>query len=200
MSSKTHGTNQDGTGHLPARSVSAQTPHGLFTLRPVDHATDIDLLHSWMNDPDVARFWELDGPRERLVAHLEEQAAGRHSRPYLGLLGGDPMSYWELYWAQQDRLAGYYPARPGDAGLHLLLGPRRFRGVGLGRHLIRAVSGWQLAHPRTQRVVAEPDVLNAASLRAFERAGFRHADEIVLPEKTAVLMTREPEPATGAAP
>jgi acetyl CoA:N6-hydroxylysine acetyl transferase len=174
----------------------AETPHGAFALRPLDPDADLGLLHTWMNDPAVARFWELDGPVDRLVAHLDQQTAGTHSRPYLGLLDGVPMSYWELYQAQQDRLAGYYPARPGDAGLHLLLGLERERGLGLGRHLIRAVSDWQLAHPRTTRVVAEPDVLNAASLRAFERAGFARTHELALPEKTAALMIRDPDPTT----
>ncbi|MGH3318502.1 MAG: GNAT family N-acetyltransferase [Nocardioidaceae bacterium] len=175
--------------HVP---LAAETPAGVFTLRPLDAVADVDMLHGWMNDPAVARFWELDGPIRRLVAHLEEQFAGTHSRPYLGLVDGEPMSYWELYRAQDDRLAAYYEARPGDSGLHLLLGPARFRGIGLGRHLIETVSRWQLDAPDTSRVVAEPDVRNTASMRAFEQAGFRRTHEIDLPEKRAALMVRDP--------
>ncbi|MQA17441.1 MAG: GNAT family N-acetyltransferase [Pseudonocardiaceae bacterium] len=179
--------------HLPADLRAVDTAWGAFTLRPVAADADLGLLHDWMNDPAVARFWELDGPVHRLASHLDQQSACGHSRPYLGLLDGVPMSYWELYWAARDRLAGYYPARPTDAGLHLLLGPARFRGVGLGRHLIRAVSDWQLANPDAGRVVAEPDVRNVPSLRAFERAGFRRTRDINLPEKTAAVMIREPD-------
>jgi acetyl CoA:N6-hydroxylysine acetyl transferase len=178
--------------HLPPLRTAAVTPRGAFTLRPLRSRTgDVSLLHGWMNDPAVARFWELAGPPERLDAHLDLLCAGGHSRPYLGLLHGEPMSYWELYWAARDRLAGYYAARPGDAGLHLLLGPARYRGSGLGRHLIRAVSDWQLAHAGVRRVVAEPDIGNTASLRAFEQAGFRRTDDLALPEKTAALMVRD---------
>lgn len=190
MSPQAHDAHPPPTDALGA----ARTPGGEFSLRPLDPVADLDLLHAWMNDPAVARFWELAGPRERLVAHLDELFAGTHSRPYVGALDGVPMSYWELYRAEGDRLAEHYPARPTDAGMHLLLGPARFRGVGLGRHLIRAVSDRQLADAGTDRVVAEPDVRNTASLRAFERAGFRRAQQLSLPEKTAALMIREPDP------
>jgi acetyl CoA:N6-hydroxylysine acetyl transferase len=181
------------TPRLRRVPLAAATPAGEFTLRPLDPVADVEMLHGWMNDPAVARFWELDGPVRRLVAHLDEQFAGAHSRPYLGLVDGDPMSYWELYRAYDDRLGAYYDARPADAGLHLLLGPARFRGIGLGRHLIEAVSRWQLDAPETSRVVAEPDVRNTASLRAFEQAGFRRTHDIDLPEKRAALMVRDAE-------
>lgn len=179
------------------RLAGVVTPGGRFTLRPFDRARDLERLHAWMNDPAVARFWALDGPLARLAAHLEQQAAATHSEPYVGLLDDVPMSYWEIYRAQYDRLAGYYPAQPGDAGIHLLLGPASFRGLGLGSHLIRAVADRLLVQPDTDRVVAEPDVGNGASLRAFERAGFRRTRDITMPEKTAGLMVRDRAPTTS---
>ncbi len=174
-----------------------ETPGGVFTLRPLDLEGDLALLHAWMNDPAVDRFWQLAGPRGRLVAHLDQLFAGSHSRPHVGLLDGTAMSYWELYRAADDPLAGHYDARPGDGGLHLLLGPVRFRGRGLGAPLIRAVSDWQLQQPHTDRVVAEPDVRNAASIHAFEQAGFRRTADLDLPDKTAALMIRDATPIPG---
>jgi acetyl CoA:N6-hydroxylysine acetyl transferase len=188
------------TARVRPGPLRAETPAGSFVLRPLDPVAEVEMVHRWMNDPVVARFWELDGPLRRLVAHLDQQFAGTHSRPYLGLLDGVPMSYWELYRAEEDRLAGYYPARPGDAGVHLLLGPPQYRGMGLGWQLIRQVSQWQLDASDARRVVAEPDVRNAASVRAFERAGFRRTCDIDLPEKRAALMVRDPEPSTPAEP
>ena len=60
------------------------------------------------------------------------------------------------------------------------------------------MSRWQLDAPDTSRVVAEPDVRNTASLRAFERAGFRRTHDIELPEKRAALMVRDPETTTAS--
>ena len=102
-----------------------------------------------MNDPEVAEFWDLAGPRENLDRHIAAQLDSAHTTPYIGRLDGEPMSYWEVYRADLDPLAAHYPARAHDAGLHLLIGPGSFRGRGLGGTLIRAVTEWALArHPR----------------------------------------------------
>lgn len=167
------------------------TAGGEFVLRPFE-PSDLDLLVRWMNDPDVDRFWELAGPPERTAAHLAEQAAAGHSRPYVGLLDGVPMSYWELYRADLDPLASYYEAREHDGGIHLLLGPDAYRGRGLAAPLLRQTSDRMFAEDdRTSRIVAEPDVRNQRSVRAFASAGFRNTGEIDLPDKRAVLMVRE---------
>ena len=164
-------------------------PLGTFSLHPLDPDRHTDLLHRWMNDPEVARFWGMGWPPERIARYLCRQLDSAHSVPYLGALDCEPMSYWELYRAEQDRLAEQYPARRGDAGVHLLLGPAGYRGRGLGATLLRAVSDWQL-RTDAERVVAEPDVRNTRSVRAFQRAGFRQAGEIDLPDKRAVLLIR----------
>lgn len=167
---------------------------GVFALRELDLARDLDLVHSWMNDPEVARFWEMPWSRDRMADYLRHAQAAGHSTPYLGELDGVAMSYWECYRADLDPLAEHYPAREHDAGVHLLLGPATYRGRGLGAGLLRAVAGWQLeADPRACRVVAEPDVRNERSVRVFQRAGFRRVADLELPDKRAALMVRDRE-------
>ncbi|WP_374985097.1 GNAT family N-acetyltransferase [Streptomyces fradiae] len=173
--------------------VSEAVPDvGAFTLRAVDPAADAELVHGWMNDPEVAAFWELAQPAERIGAYLREQVGSAHSTPYVGCADGVPMSYWEVYRADLDPLRHHYPARPRDVGVHLLLGPSDYRGRGLGAVLLREVAQWLLrSDAYAQRVVAEPDVRNERSVRAFERAGFRLLRQIELPGKRAAFMVRE---------
>lgn len=163
-----------------------------FLLRRLDLARDLGCVHRWMNDPEVAEYWELAGPLDEIATYLSVQAASAHSRPYVGYLDGAPMSYWELYRADQDALARFYPARPHDAGVHLLIGPAEYRGKGLAAGLLRAACDRIYDEDALcTRVVAEPDARNARSVRAFQRAGFTLAQEVVLPGKVAALMIHE---------
>ncbi|CAM2928952.1 N-acetyltransferase [Mycobacterium intermedium] len=178
-------------GHRQA-TLHHDTFGGTFSLRRMDLSRDLDQLHSWMNDPEVARFWKKAWPRAQVASYLRLQNDLAHSVPHLGELDGVAMSYWELYRADLDPLAEFYAARGHDAGIHVLLGPAEYRGRGLASSLLRIVSDWQLeADPLAERVVAEPDVSNARSIRAFERAGFRRTTELDLPDKRAVLMVRD---------
>ncbi|WP_229900239.1 GNAT family N-acetyltransferase [Streptomyces capoamus] len=182
-------------GHLGRLAAwgPVTTPAGSFQLVPVRIDQDLSLVHRWMNDPAVAEFWELCGPRNRTQAHLRAQLHGDgRSVPCLGVLDGSPMSYWEIYRADMDPLAACYPARPHDTGIHLLIGDAADRGRGLGSALLRAVADLILdRYPACARVVSEPDVRNIPSVSAFLRAGFRHAAEVDLPGKRAALMIRD---------
>jgi acetyl CoA:N6-hydroxylysine acetyl transferase len=188
----------DEAGTNVARPEVTGLVTGTFALRRVDPEADLDILHGWMNDLEVAEFWHLAGSRSEIADYLQGQVDSTHSTPYVGVLDGDPVSYWELYRADLDRLSAHYDARPHDLGLHLLLGPVSARGRGLGAQLIRAVTRALLdADPEATRVVAEPDVRNTRSVRAFERAGYRRVADLALPEKVAALVVREREPRTS---
>ncbi|MEU1788822.1 GNAT family N-acetyltransferase [Streptomyces sparsogenes] len=166
---------------------------GAFQLVPVHLERDVELITRWMNDPAVSAFWELSGPGETTARHLRAQLDGDgRSVPCLGVLDGVPMSYWEVYRADLDPLARYYPARPHDTGLHLLIGRVRDRGRGIGTALLRAVADLVLdRRPSCGRVVAEPDLRNTPCVAAFLGAGFRLSAEVRLPDKHAALMIRD---------
>jgi RimJ/RimL family protein N-acetyltransferase len=165
------------------------TPAGRFTLSPVKPERELPLIQQWMNDPEVARYWELDGPPERTAEHVRAQLDSAHSRPLLARLSGRPIGYWELYQAAQDPLAAHYPAEPADLGVHLLIGEPDCRGIGLGGLLLRVLAD-AAQRQRPRRLVAEPDEGNLASVRAFAAAGFEPAGTLELPGKRATLMLR----------
>ncbi|MEU4209080.1 GNAT family N-acetyltransferase [Streptomyces sp. NPDC026206] len=169
------------------------TDAGPFQLVPVRIERDLGLVTQWMNDPAVEAFWGLAGPDTATAGHLRAQLDGDgRSVPCLGVLGGVPMSYWELYRADLDPIARHYPARPHDTGIHFLIGRTADRGHGLGTLLLRTVADLVLdRRPPCGRVVGEPDLRNVPSAAAFLGAGFRMTGEVELPDKRAALMIRD---------
>jgi RimJ/RimL family protein N-acetyltransferase len=172
---------------------AVETPVGLFRLVPVSIERDLPLVTRWMNDPAVAEFWELAGDARVTEKHLRGQTDGDgRSVPCLGVLNGTPMSYWEIYRADLDPIARFYPARPHDTGVHLLIGDVADRASGMGSALLRTVCDLVLDHcPGCSRVIAEPDLRNIPSVAAFLSAGFRLSAEPQLPGKRAALMIRD---------
>ncbi|TWD83791.1 RimJ/RimL family protein N-acetyltransferase [Kribbella amoyensis] len=161
-----------------------------FDLRPAV-AEDATRIADWMAQPHIRKWWQQDWSVERWAQVLDEQAAGEHSTPCMVALDTEDLGYVELYRVRHDRLAEYYASDEHDWGVHVAIGDTVRTGQGLGRRLLRSVADALLrADPRCDRVVAEPDAANVASVRAFAAAGFVTQGELRLPEKTALLMVR----------
>ena len=160
-----------------------------WSIRPAHAAEDLERVRLWMQAPHVAAFWNQAWTVERWRAELERQLGGVHSLPCMLDFEGVPLAYLEVYRVVRDRLAGHYPERPHDLGVHVAIGDLGRTGRGLGRALLREVAeGLLAADPLCTRVVAEPDSRNAPSLRAFTAAGFRTVGPITLPDKNATLL------------
>lgn len=177
---------------IPEIAIAAQTPRGVFGLRTVSLDKHLDLVHRWMHAEHVVPYWQQAWPREKVESYLRDQLDGAVSRPCLGSLAGVPVSYWEVYRPAGDPLGTAYHVDPHDLGIHVLIGERGLTGHGLGSMLLAAVAGELLRlDPACRRIVAEPDVRNTSSIKAFIRAGFRRETDIELPHKTAALMVYE---------
>ena len=152
---------------------------------------DAAIIAYWMAQPHIQRWWQQEWSGDRWAEELSRQIAGEHSIPCVAAVDSEDFGYVELYRVRHDRLAEYYPSDEHDWGVHVAIGDLTRIGRGLGRGLLRALANALLrADPACQRVVAEPDVDNTPSVRAFTAAGFVTQGELQLPEKTALLMVR----------
>lgn len=151
-------------------------------------AEDLDLVHTWMNAPHVAAFWEQDWSRERWQDALAEQWAGTYSRPIVVELDGTPFAYVELYRAARDVIARHYPARPHDIGYHVAIGDKSRTRRGLGGALflatIRAVFA---AEEECTRIMSDPGAAHVGARRMDERIGLTFLGEYDLPHKRMAL-------------
>ncbi|MGC4770082.1 GNAT family N-acetyltransferase [Micromonospora sp. DT44] len=160
---------------------------GVVTIRPVRPDDDADLLHGWVTT-DRARFWGMrEASRERvreIYAYLDSLDT-HHA--YLVHRDGVPAALAQTYEPGADPVGECYEVRPGDVGVHLLVGPAVTVERGFTGALFGAILAFVLADPGRLRVVMEPDVRNDRMHRRLLRSGFRPGPEIELPEKNAQL-------------
>jgi len=175
-----------------------------FSLRVLTRG-DLERLHRWMNEPRIARVWDLAGGLDRTAAYIDRVNQDAHTLPLIGCFDGEPFGYFEVYWVKEDRIAPFYAVDDYDRGVHVLSGEAAHRGP-------QRVAAWldSLVHyaflddPRTRNVVAEPRADNAKMIGYFLRCGFHAQKTFELPHKSAAMMVlpREVffEPRCRAAP
>ncbi|EOU4539090.1 N(6)-hydroxylysine O-acetyltransferase IucB, partial [Escherichia coli] len=76
----------------------------MLSFRIADPVSDAERFTRWMNDPRVEYFWEQSGSLEVQTAYLERQLTGKHAFPLIGCFDDRPFSYFEIYWAAEDRI------------------------------------------------------------------------------------------------
>ncbi|WP_435106249.1 GNAT family N-acetyltransferase [Arhodomonas sp. AD133] len=165
-----------------------------FSFRSVDVDRDLDLIHDWMNDPVVARFFQEDGSLDEHRRYLERTEKDPHIYSMIASLGDRPFGYFEVYWAKENRVAPYYDAHDYDRGWHVLIGDSEMRGKAYATAWLTSISHYLfLDEPRTQRIVGEPDVGHTQQIRNLDRSGYAKIKAFDFPHKRAmlVMMLRE---------
>jgi len=146
---------------------------------------DLPLVHEWHQRPHVVRWWTARTTFEETEAHYLPTIDGAEpTQHYLALLDGEPLGMVQTYLVSDyPDYAALIEEGEGTAGLDLFIGEEAQTGRGLGTEMIsRFVEEVVFARPETIACTADPDVTNTASLRAFEKAGFRKVRELVDPE------------------
>ncbi|WP_436738343.1 GNAT family N-acetyltransferase [Streptomyces sp. BBFR102] len=173
---------------------------GEVRLVPVDPDADLDLLYAWVTE-ERARFWGMNGLTREQVHETYTFLDGLTTHhAFLAVLGGRPAALFQTYEPEADPLGACYDVRPGDYGVHLLIGPAHgSRPVsGFSSGLIGALLSYVLTDPARRRIVVEPDARNAKAVERVRRVGFVLGPEIDKPEKRARLAFLERAEAEAA--
>jgi aminoglycoside 6'-N-acetyltransferase len=141
---------------------------------------DLPMLHAWLNEPGVVRWWEGDDVSWDAVVRDYGTANPDPVEHWIATVDGRDVG-WIQCWAALDEPDEIEPWRPfgvtdADAGIDYLVGEPGDRGRGVGSAMIRAfvrdvVFG---LHPQYTQVWVSPYAANTASWRALEKAGFRY--------------------------
>ncbi len=172
----------------------------MITFRTLTRS-DLPTLQRWLNTPHVYEWWGRHvgpgalggtGPNAATAAQVEEKYGSiidhggtthrfiiEHDSVPIGLIQWYHLSDFPDY----ARAIGEDAAAPG-VGLDLLIGEPEALGRGLGtRAISQFVTSVVFPHSKTDRIVVGPAATNARSVRAFEKAGFRHARVVTLPDE-----------------
>lgn len=132
-------------------------------------------MREWWNDhstlPEVAGHYgpaiDGDDPSDHYVVLLDDRQIG-FVETYL-------ISDYPDWEATID-------AGPGAVGVDLFIADPELTGQGLGTELLRQfVATIAFARPEATHCIADPDAENVASVRAFEKAGFRVVGDFIDP-------------------
>lgn len=159
-----------------------------WSAKPVRTSLDVELVHKWMNQPHVARFWNQAWSLDKWTRHLDELARDSYVAPLLIAHRERPVCYLELYRAARHFVAEHYGAHPHDVGVHIAIGETQMKGKGLGTQICRSMfDAIFSADPSCRRIVTEPDVRNDVARKLFRGLGMHLVGEIQLPHKRAAL-------------
>jgi aminoglycoside 6'-N-acetyltransferase len=154
------------------------------SFRPLTEA-DLLLVHEWLGREHVQRWWGEPGDLDGTIEHYGPSLDGRDPTDLYAIVvdGRDAGMIQTYIVADYPEYAALIGVEENVAGLDLFLGEQALLGRGLGTEIIgRFVSEVVWARGETFACVADPDVDNVASLRAFEKAGFERVREFVDPE------------------
>ncbi len=149
-----------------------------ITFRPLAHA-DLPRLQGWLQRSHVRRWWRdspatLEGVEAKYGPRILEQ---ERVRVFVIELDGRPAGMIQTYLVSDH--PEWIGDEPGFAGVDLFIAEEELTGRGLGpRILTEFMRAVVFADPGPTACVASPEVVNAASLRAFEKAGFEREREI----------------------
>ncbi|WP_164232718.1 GNAT family N-acetyltransferase [Microbacterium hydrocarbonoxydans] len=166
---------------------------GRIDFEVLDPVAELDLLHTWVTRP-TSRFWGLGAltHEELRDLYLHVDSLPSH-HAFLVRRDGLPIVLLQTYEPESDPVGEVYDARPGDAGVHLLIGDRGAPVPGFSTHVADLVAGFVFAHPAVDRLVIEPDVGNERAVARAVKSGFELGPRVQLPDKTGQLafLTRE---------
>jgi aminoglycoside 6'-N-acetyltransferase len=177
------------TGRNVVPVEGALDPRGISFRRL--RASDLDLMHRWLNTAHVRRWWYAEGTSyAEIEEHYLPAIEGREAtRFFLILYEGEPIGFIQSYRISvedDETYAGLVDVED-SAGVDLFIGEAKYLYRGLGRHVIRRfLSEHVFIDPGVEVCVIGPEPKNVAAIRAYEKAGFRFFKTIQVPG--------EPEP------
>ncbi len=161
--------------------------NGKIAFRSLDLATDIDIIHNWVNQPYTRRYWQMNVDKQSLYDTYTTVLYNPLAHSFIGLFNGKMVCQVDLYNVEADELKDHVEVIPGNCGLHILMLPPRQSQKGLTESMLKAFIKFYFSFSAANCLYGEPDCRNSGANIAAKRAGFEFIKTIILSYKTANL-------------
>lgn len=154
-----------------------------ITFRPVEIETDLQLLHDWLGDPDVQR-WYSEG--EHSMQNYRRQFAPEPTtHKFIILIDDQPAGYLQAYrLSDEPEYAAQIGLEFDAVSIDLFIGEPGFRGGWGSLVLRRALDQIVFGAMNADHACCNPDPENVRAVKAYQKAGFQ-GDRIVWIEDDA---------------
>ena len=154
-----------------------------ITFRRVE-ARDVSDLHRWRNEPHVMQWWYEDDDSEPTLDVVAKNYGPDHDdkeHRYIIELDGRSIGYIQMYllsdWPDYAALI-----QEQGAGIDLFIGEPDLVNKGIGTEVInRFVEYVVFADASITQCVIDPEIKNAAAIRAYTKAGFTPVRTVEVP-------------------
>lgn len=172
------------------------------SFRPLVEA-DLPMLHRWLNEPGVVRWWEGDDVTWDAVVRDYWTDADAYVEHWIAVVDDRDVGWIQCYAAADaaedpddpEEAQAWFElgVDPTAAGIDYLVGEPGDRGEGRGSALIRAFVDQVVfgRHPGWTQACASPYQANRASWGALAKAGFRHHGTFDDPDGPCRLMVAD---------
>lgn len=164
---------------------------------------DLPMLHRWMNEPTVVRWWEGDDVSWEGIVRDYGSANDEPTEHWIAVVDGAPIGWVQCYawadYADEEEATAHFSAGVDRSavGIDYLVADPAQRRRGLGAAMIGAFVRDIVfpSYARCTQVSAGPFIANEASWRALARAGFRPLADYSTDEGDCrVMVIDRPEP------
>jgi RimJ/RimL family protein N-acetyltransferase len=160
---------------------------GTMEIRRMNMGQDIPVIYDWVK-MEYAKYWGMNHKTiEEVRTEYEGIIASPHANAYMGMFNDKDAFLCECYNPEEDAVGKHYEVLPGDAGMHVLVGPPEKHIHQFTWYVFMTIMDFMFSDSQVNRVVVEPDINNEKIHDLNKRAGFEYHKTITLPHKTAGL-------------
>ncbi len=152
---------------------------------------NFDLLHRWLNQDHVARYWDKTQSLEAVQKRYSSYIISSYIFPYIIEQDEHPIGFFQSYRASKIGEGWWENYDDSTWGIDAFIADTSKLNKGIGSQFLKEFSDGLLLKPEVSSIISDPSPENFRAIRAYEKAGFSKLKNITTPDGPALLMLKK---------